>query len=39
MKDLDNGEWMCPKCRKAWELNDYNAIMLCRQCFNKRKYL
>lgn len=36
---LDNGEWMCNKCKKAWKENNYNAIVLCGACIAKREYL
>lgn len=39
MKDLDNGEWLCYKCKKVWKENNYNVITLCNSCTTKRVYL
>jgi hypothetical protein len=39
MSDLNNGEWMCNKCRKVWKDSDYNIIALCDSCIVKREYL
>ena len=39
MIDINNGEWMCHRCKKAWKENHYNVIVLCDSCISKREHL